>query len=148
MFLCQENKDPWLPEGTCPCVLLLSFVALRLCLPQTTLAHASRSALGLSLYLNIYFSASAFPLPRTRRCPNPPCHPSHSLSLSHILCLCASRGSSLRDIFSAKHHLWAPPPFYSTPAPPTTGFFSFCKSYFSPPFISKGWITQRSRGFE
>lgn len=146
MFLCQENKDPWLPEGTCPCVLLLSFVALRLCLPQTTLAHASRSALGLSLYLNIYFSASAFPLPRTRRCPTPPRHPSHSLSLTS--CVSARAEEAHYETFSAPSITCGPPPFYSTPAPPTTGFFSFCKSYFSPPFISKGWITQRSRGFE
>ena len=145
MFLCQENKDPWLPEGTCPCVLLLSFVALRLCLPQTTLAHASRSALGLSLIPQHLFLYLRPPPPSHKTRSNPT---SPSVTPSHILCLCASRGSSLWDIFSAEHHLWAPPPFFFLFRHLRHQRQVFLQVLFLPPFISKGWITQRSRGFE
>lgn len=55
------------------------------------------------------FLCLCLPPPSHKTLPNPT-SPSVTLSLSHILCLCASRGSSLRDIFSAKHHLWPPPP--------------------------------------
>lgn len=149
MFLCQENKDPWLPEGTCPCVLLVSFAALHLCLPQTTLAHASCSALGLTLSLNVslrLFPSPSLSLPLSpslsfhtnshKMISNPPRHPSLFLTAHLSSCVSAHCEEAHYETFQC----WASPvgPFLFDTCAANESFTSLISS---PPFISKGWIS-------
>lgn len=88
----QVNKDLWIPEETCPCVLLVSFVALHLCFPSLIL---------------LMLSALPWAFPRkcthTKQYPPTPCHP----SLSHTIIpapVCVP-WKLITGQFSAERHL-------------------------------------------
>lgn len=138
MFLRQENKDPWLPKGTCLCVLLVSFVVLHLCLPQTA-ARSSFPSCPRLLSLSLYLRSSRFRLART----HPPRHPS-LLSPPSNLSLLASRSAPRKLImrhFSADRHLWGPF-FFPPPVLPKKG----SEVLFLPSFhLRWGWITAEWR---